>query len=289
MASFDDIPAEDDVAMYSDDGQDFSEDAVATKKMNWKGSIYDDDEFEKSVQENINCDYGAIMKSRRTKLIQSNLTNKNNEAKKILFGGEKDEEEEKPKAPPKTWGNISKVEAVKISNDFPNLASVKIVPPTNPQRFSEVQTHQPKKWKKITHAIFNEESPTTEPVVAREQSQFASREQSQFVQRNEFTVVQPRRSPQEHQRLLSTQPKSADIKKSPEASSSSGGGLYKNTKMCSFGENCKKRGKGCNYAHTLDEFSPVECRFQGNCKNRSTCGFKHGDESKEDFLTRTKK
>jgi hypothetical protein len=59
----------------------------------------------------------------------------------------------------------------------------------------------------------------------------------------------------------------------------------KNTKMCKAGEKCSRRAT-CNFAHTLEEFNPVFCNFQKNCKNFERCGFRHEWESKEGFLSR---
>ena len=59
---------------------------------------------------------------------------------------------------------------------------------------------------------------------------------------------------------------------------------YQNTRMCDFAQNCK-RAK-CTFAHTLEEFSPMECNFDRRCRNRETCRFKHSDETKEEFVSR---
>lgn len=59
------------------------------------------------------------------------------------------------------------------------------------------------------------------------------------------------------------------------------------TKMCNAGEGCRRRSE-CNYAHTMEEFNPVGCRFQGRCKNVRECKFKHDFETKEAYLDRIK-
>jgi hypothetical protein len=227
------------------------------RKTNWKGSIYDDDDFEK-IEGSIECDYQRIIKERRSKMLKNHLKSEALFETKIV----------QPSLPPaplstKTW-EVKKVDVPQsVAGDFPSLSDAKITQ-TPQSRHSDVKAHLPKKWKKITDVIFNEESTTIE---------------------QQFSVVQPKRSPapRENRRLLT----STEPKKSPE-NHSSPETTFRNTKLCNFGESCKKRGKGCNYAHTLEEFSPVECRFQKTCKNRQVCGFKHGDESKEEFLLRTK-
>jgi len=55
------------------------------------------------------------------------------------------------------------------------------------------------------------------------------------------------------------------------------------TKMCNSGKDCKR--PGCNFAHSIDEFNPITCRFQSRCKN-SGCTFKHDSETKENYLSR---
>lgn len=55
------------------------------------------------------------------------------------------------------------------------------------------------------------------------------------------------------------------------------------TRMCNFAGKCRR--SNCTYAHTLDEFSPVECRFH-TCR-KPDCRFFHPKkESKSDFLER---
>jgi len=56
------------------------------------------------------------------------------------------------------------------------------------------------------------------------------------------------------------------------------------TKMCYGGEKCKN--PNCTFAHTLDQLSPVPCRFQKSCKYPQRCGFYHEDETKESYLKR---
>ncbi len=61
--------------------------------------------------------------------------------------------------------------------------------------------------------------------------------------------------------------------------------FLKNTKMCKNGEMCNRRNN-CTFAHTMEEFNPISCRFQDRCNQKLTCSFKHDSESKEDYLMR---
>jgi hypothetical protein len=253
--------------IYSDEEQNFDD---IPKNLNWKRSIYDDDEFENEISD-IKCDYETIIKSRRSKAIRGNLSS--------LQHMEKLEEkraENVAKAPPKTW-NVMKVETSSVGLDFPTISDVKLTPLPSTRKSNEdpeVKSHIPKKWKKITQSIFQEETLQTEIEDVQKHSPKIE-EPKRFVSRNPHHGGT-------HENI-SRREKPVYEKAQNEATN------FKNTKLCNFGEACKKRGKGCNYAHTMDEFTPVECRFQTNCKNRQACGFKHADETKESFLLRTKR
>jgi hypothetical protein len=60
------------------------------------------------------------------------------------------------------------------------------------------------------------------------------------------------------------------------------------SRMCFRGESCNRKAT-CTFAHTLDEFTPVECRFS-RCRRfaENTCNFFHkACETKVEFLERT--
>ena len=61
----------------------------------------------------------------------------------------------------------------------------------------------------------------------------------------------------------------------------------KKTRMCSYimlGQQCKH--SICNFAHTLEELSPVECSFKDNCNKGNLCKFFHPSENKNDYCKR---
>jgi hypothetical protein len=59
---------------------------------------------------------------------------------------------------------------------------------------------------------------------------------------------------------------------------------FKNTKMCKHGTKCTRQG--CNYAHTMKDFTPVPCKFD-SCRKGVSCTFYHPKtETKEAFLKR---
>ena len=61
----------------------------------------------------------------------------------------------------------------------------------------------------------------------------------------------------------------------------------KKTRMCSYimlGQQCKH--SICNFAHTLEELSPIECSFKDNCTKGNLCKFFHPSENKNDYLKR---
>jgi hypothetical protein len=60
------------------------------------------------------------------------------------------------------------------------------------------------------------------------------------------------------------------------------------TRMCFRGESCNRRGT-CTFAHNMDEFCPIECRFE-KCRRfeSSSCNFYHKKlETKNQYLERT--
>lgn len=57
------------------------------------------------------------------------------------------------------------------------------------------------------------------------------------------------------------------------------------TRMCKFASNCRR--SNCMFAHTLNEFSPLICRFKDGCKFGKTCRYFHpGSETKEFYISR---
>lgn len=66
-------------------------------------------------------------------------------------------------------------------------------------------------------------------------------------------------------------------------------GDKKCTKFCEF---WLKQGKcqrvSCNFAHCVEEYTPLVCKFKLNCKYYDTCPYKHENESIQDLLKRLK-
>lgn len=59
------------------------------------------------------------------------------------------------------------------------------------------------------------------------------------------------------------------------------------TRMCRQTlANRKCNYRNCSYAHSLDEYFPLECRFQYKCRNNN-CNYIHPNETKQAFLDRT--
>ena len=61
----------------------------------------------------------------------------------------------------------------------------------------------------------------------------------------------------------------------------------KKTRMCSYimsGQECKH--SICNFAHRLEELSPIECSFKNNCTKGNMCKFFHPNENKNDYCKR---
>ena len=76
------------------------------------------------------------------------------------------------------------------------------------------------------------------------------------------------------------------VRREDDAGSERTQSSFKNTKMCKHGARCMRQNQGCNYAHSMKDFSPVACKFKA-CRKGNACTFFHPDtETKEAFLTR---
>lgn len=58
------------------------------------------------------------------------------------------------------------------------------------------------------------------------------------------------------------------------------------TKLC---KNVIKKQKqclypNCNYAHNINELKEIKCVYDGKCKSRATCLFKHSNETRKEYL-----
>lgn len=132
-----------------------------------------------------------------------------------------------------------------------------------PEKTSLPRLRAPR-WKDITTDVFSESTP---PIDTEES----------------FTETKKQRSI----------PK-LEVQKTPEISDED---RRKNTKFCRFVEIKVVNGKTtevnkcrsatCSYAHSIESYNPPCCRFQDNCRNMSTCAFKHRNETKESYHERS--
>ena len=150
---------------------------------------------------------------------------------------------------------VKKVEAVPIYAGTPSLSDSKLKAPTK-KKFSSSREGG---WKKMTDFFspFEEQSP---PVSALAEEEFVKVVKKSRERTAKLPVIAEEKPQFEAPRNL------------------------KCTKMCNSGKDCKR--PGCNYAHSMDEFNPIECKFQTRCKNPQSCTFKHSFESKDNFLAR---
>lgn len=64
------------------------------------------------------------------------------------------------------------------------------------------------------------------------------------------------------------------------------------TQICKFANPfknemaCSKMNRGCKFAHTIDEWNPIICKFGEKCRSQSTCKFYHNSETKEKYYQR---
>lgn len=110
-------------------------------------------------------------------------------------------------------------------------------------------------------------------------------------QQEEEKVEEPQKLPRllargkasEQQQRVEETPKKSPVRHEGENQGKSSS-VFKNTKMCKHGTKCSRQG--CNYAHTLKDFSPVPCKFK-SCRKGNSCTFFHSElETKEAFLQR---
>jgi len=162
----------------------------------------------------------------------------------------------KLKLPSGGW-SIQKLSVQDVSSDTPTLSDSKLK--IGKKKFSSGRTGE---WKKMTDFFSN---------VAHEPIELPPKEEA-------FVKVEKRSRER-------SAPRPFPVAEAPPPTEAPRN--LKCTKMCNSGKDCKRRPE-CNYAHTIEEFNPVLCKFQSRCKNVYECNFKHDFETKEAFLARTK-
>ena len=213
--------------------------------MNWKGSIYDDDEFELDKEwqsHSLFEDIPEVQSRHRVAQLPSQKT----EEKPVL--PQPEEQEVKLNLPKGGW----KVQTVSISesDEFPSISHMAI-PTTAKSTFKT--GGKLSKWKKVDN-FFEEELQVHSPPQYAPPPTTAPKKSPKF-------------TPQPHQKLLQPQTPQQPIDTKV---------VFKNTRMCNFAKQGCKRS-GCTFAHTLEEFQPPQCRFEKTCKNKAACKFKHSD------------
>ena len=168
----------------------------------------------------------------------------------------------------KSGWDVKKIEQGNMS-EFPALAFVE------PAKNHRSSFGPAAKWKPITGEIFKEEEPRREDQRREEPRRDDQRREENVRERFPNRERQARTRPQQqHGAAVASQP----IEKSEE---------FKYTRMCVFAKTCKR--SNCSFAHSIEQFNPVECRFQDRCKTKETCRFRHASETKEQFLARSVK
>jgi hypothetical protein len=224
-------------------------------KLNWKGSIYDDDEFELDKEwqsHSLFEDIPEVHTRHRVAQLPSQKTEEKPETTEAPV------EEVKLNLPKGGW----KVQVVSISEtqEFPSLKTPVTTTATKPTFKTNTKLS---KWKKVDNFFEDDLQVHSPPQYAPPPTPAHTHKKSPP---QKFT-------PQPHQKLLQPQTP-IDTKV-----------VFKNTRMCTFAKQGCKRS-GCSFAHSLEEFQPPKCRFEATCKNKPACKFKHSEETKEAFLAR---
>lgn len=221
-------------------------------------------------------------------------------AKADVCGGETQdpvaEEEPKLVLPQGGW-KVQKVPVVE-QDGFPSLADArKLQSPPQRQSFSPTWK---KNWKKIPDFLTNygkrilpsipppstpDPDPVPVPVSVPLPEPLPQIIEEPVEAEDEFRPA-PTRSRERKPRLLTpSNPPVGRQPATPSVAQPDRSQSFKNTKMCKNKGDCRRR-PNCTFAHSLEEFNPIECRFQGRCKTPNTCTFKHHFETKEVYLQR---
>lgn len=263
-------------------------------------SIYDDDEFEQSCESwDRNSIYEDILKVRQSRKIFKPVFLKEEEVKKDVVS-------EKPSSStPEVFLNLREggwqVQKIDLKDDEPDFPSL-IHSEMKEQKKKPASFSSASKWKNVTTDFFKEEELVEDvPVVVQKKSlpkkSFIGKDGFSTPKRftgdyktpskdtsKEKTVTTGKINPKDHS------VKDRSVKNPASANESKPTIDFKNTRMCSYLDKCKR--KECSFAHSIEAFQPPECRFGEKCKSvdstgRITCRFKHVEESKEAFLARS--
>ena len=266
------------------------EEDSAPKKGLKNGSIYDDDEFEMNAEWNSDSIYKDILGARNRRRV-CQVSDKPSIVSLPSASAElKEEVPEVVLNLPKGGWQIQKVELEVESSDFPTLVQSASLAKDKPMQKAFSNVSVPTKWKNVTKDFFQDDEEDE-----REEEKFTQVRQKSAGPRSAGKTFHPRaqgpsyptqrtglRKPYQPSGTVQadTQPQSAKPTQEADDSAKKPNEEFKNTRMCSFLDKCKRRG--CTFAHTIEDYTPVECRFQFKCKSvdstgNYTCRFKHKD------------
>ena len=247
----DEMVEEDWVEDCDQDTYDFENEDEAERKLVYNNMCSDEED------EQSNSHINARYKKRIVKNIFVNLPRMSTED----VPQEESKEETSVKLNLQSGGwSVKKVEVDDMANGMPSLSDSKLQTPK--KKFSASRDGG---WKKMTDffSSFEEQNYNQTP--------------QQATQEDEFKVV---RKSKERAPRVAPQPIVVEERR-PQLEAPRN---MKCTKMCNSGKDCKR--PSCNFAHNIDEFNPITCRFQSRCKNPQLCTFKHDAETKENYLSR---
>lgn len=175
---------------------------------------------------------------------------------------------------PKGGWKVQQVHLSDESKDLPTLMSSKL--DLKPKK--KINGPRENVWKKMPNFFSDVNEASSLPSAECFEKKEESFTQKESVEKEDEFRPAPSRSRERTERKPRLLPPSKREDK-PQ--------VLKNTKMCKNGEQCNRRAS-CTFAHTLEEFNPIPCRFQKNCNQKLTCSFKHEFESKEEYISRIK-
>jgi hypothetical protein len=265
---------------------------------------YTDDDFYDEEDQTTESDTDVDWSNNET--LDAFLPNNKKQIGNLACGGNDEENGDAPvraaSSEFKGW-NVNPISVAKPNAEFPTLVtSNSLVLAAQAEKPKSSFTRAPvSKWKNITAEFFKEDDDeeVEQPAQKPKEEQFTQVRRSKGHDHVEnaarFKNHQKPKSdaaaaaapPPKHKNLLARGPKpTVEAPATAETKQH-----MKNTRMCTWGASCKR--SNCNFAHTLEEYTPVKCKFQSRCNIRNAegvydCRYIHDDESKQDFLRRTK-
>lgn len=295
---------EEDIPVYSDI-EDFEEPEEPRKKLNWKGRVFDDDQFENDsewVSERVLNGSGSWTTTTKKNENNAPLSNPRLVQLCIKVNNLKAIEPEKALSLPEGGWVAPRVKKVKESRDYPTL---RMSPELECETITRTTMPRFNKTKAVdaTKSFFNPptEDDSKEWVKVGQQLKTMWQTKQKICSRfncncgfaHNISEYQPLRckfqencqnndckfihdDENKEQYIARTGKKFTAVEQVQTPA--------KKTKLCKFADKCTR--KNCLFAHSLEELNPQFCNFDTKCKRQMQCMFMHSFETKESYVQR---